>query len=77
MGLSFILTSPFLVVESSAVTDDPIDLDITDPAFIEFINEIKQMNYYDIKAEDINPNIAEEVEEIPPLTEDVPPVETP
>lgn len=47
VGVNFVLVSPYLFVESSAVTDDPVDLDIADEEFQALINKIKGMKYYD------------------------------
>lgn len=43
---SFSLYSPYLNVNSSAVTDDPVNLDIGNKQFLEFINKIKSMKFY-------------------------------
>jgi Tfp pilus assembly protein PilO len=52
--------SPYMYVQSIAVTDDPITLDITSPAFVEFMNSVKDYKYYEF----LNPDIVttEEVE---------------
>ena len=47
IAVNFVLISPYLYVESSAVTDGPIDLDIADEDFQILINKIKGMKYYD------------------------------
>lgn len=47
IGVSFVLESPYLFVESNAITDDPVDLDISDPEFLNLINKIKSLKYYD------------------------------
>ncbi|MFC1756296.1 type 4a pilus biogenesis protein PilO [Patescibacteria group bacterium] len=47
VSVNFVLVSPYLFVESSAVTDDPVDLDIADEEFQTLINKIKGMKYYD------------------------------
>ncbi len=44
---TFTLVAPYLYVETTAVTDDPLDLDITSPDFISLINKIKGLRYYD------------------------------
>ena len=41
------LISPFLFVESKAVTEDPITLDIKNPDFIAFINRLKEFRVYE------------------------------
>jgi len=58
---SFSLSSPYLFVQSTAVTDEPIALDISSDSFIDFINKVKSLRYYDF----LNPEIAlvEETEE--------------
>jgi Tfp pilus assembly protein PilO len=53
LNASFSLDSPYLFVKSTAVTDEPIDLDIASQKFIDFINMIKELKYYEF----INPNI--------------------
>lgn len=53
--------SPYMYVQSVAVTDDPIKLDILNPKFVEFINSIKEYKYYDFLNQQI---VAEEVESI-------------
>jgi Tfp pilus assembly protein PilO len=62
LGINFVLVSPYIYVESTAVTDDPIDLDISDPQFVDLINKIKAMKYYDPNAVDQSVP----VEEAPP-----------
>lgn len=54
------IDSPYMYVQSVAVTDDPVTLDITSPAFVTFINSVKDYKYYEF----LNPDIvnAEEVE---------------
>jgi Tfp pilus assembly protein PilO len=47
LGVTFVLMSPYLYVESEAVIDEPIDLDISNPDFISLINKIKNLRYYD------------------------------
>lgn len=50
--------SPYMYVQSVAVTDDPVTLDVTSPGFVSFMNGIKDYKYYDF----LNPDIeAEEV----------------
>jgi len=50
---SFSLDSPYLLVQSNAVTDEAIELDISSQKFIDFINMIKGLKYYEF----LNPNI--------------------
>ncbi|MBW6441757.1 type 4a pilus biogenesis protein PilO [Patescibacteria group bacterium] len=60
LSSTFSMDSPYLFVQSAAVTDDPINLDITSSEFIDFMEMLKGLDYYDF----INPNI-EAVEEEP------------
>lgn len=72
-GLNFniVLVSPYLFVDSSAVTDDMVDLDITSGEFLAFINKLKSLKYYD--PEEL-PQIEEVVETTP--EEELPSEET-
>jgi Tfp pilus assembly protein PilO len=47
ISITFILTAPYLSVQSSAVTDEAINLDITTSEFTNFINKIKGFRYFD------------------------------
>lgn len=53
LGGSFSIVSPFLLVQSTAVTDEPVDLDISSQSFVDFINMIKGLKFYEF----LNPNI--------------------
>ncbi|KKS31797.1 hypothetical protein A2380_01780 [candidate division WWE3 bacterium RIFOXYB1_FULL_43_24] len=66
------IDSPYMYVQSIAVTDDPITLDITSPDFVAFMNSVKDYKYYEF----LNPDIVnnEEVEE---TEESVVPAEVP
>jgi len=83
LATSFNLTSPYLAVESNAVTDTPIDLDITSPEFVEFMAKLKALNIYEPRVDasiEIVETTIEEGEENPfaqPTTteEVVPPTE--
>jgi len=55
---SFSLDSPYLFVESSAVTDEPIGIDIKSPDFVNFMDMLKGLDYYDF----VNRNIQAEEE---------------
>jgi Tfp pilus assembly protein PilO len=57
LDVSFSLVSPYLKVESSAVTDDPVTLSLSDANFVQFINTIRELKYYDISAENINNDV--------------------
>lgn len=64
---SLVLSSPYFFVQSDAVTDDPIDLELDDAEFIDLINKIKDLTYYDISIEDIqNIEVVEESEDTAP-----------
>ncbi|OGC68702.1 hypothetical protein A2415_01985 [candidate division WWE3 bacterium RIFOXYC1_FULL_39_7] len=47
LSLNFALYAPYLMVQSTAVTDDPVTLDITSTQFVDFINRVKSLKYYD------------------------------
>jgi hypothetical protein len=51
--MNFSILSPFLYVKSTAVTDDPVELDITDPRFTEFVNTLKPLKYYEFLNKEI------------------------
>lgn len=53
-GISMVLRSPYMYVESSAVTDDPLTLDITDTEFLNLIAKIKNFKVYNISESEIN-----------------------
>ena len=59
LSFTFILSAPFMKVQSSAVTDEPINLDITSGDFVSFINKVKGLRYFE-KSGDIK-NIGVEV----------------
>ena len=66
LNVSLSLFSPHIKVESSAVTDDPVNLTLSDAKFVSLINKIKDLRYYDISVEDIDDTVivnAIEVEE--------------
>ncbi|RJR27392.1 hypothetical protein C4561_02470 [candidate division WWE3 bacterium] len=55
LSLNFSVYSPYLMVQSSAITDDPVTLDIASDNFISFINRVKNLRYYDYSnIEDVN-----------------------
>src|SRR4030066_1554751 len=58
-AITLVLHSPYLYVESTAVTDDPVDLDITSTDFINLINKIKSFRYYDPNEINVNVEIIE------------------
>lgn len=65
---NFSLDSPYLFVQSAAVTDDPINIDITNSNFSSFMDMLKELDYYDfvnqnIEAEETNPEEEEEERE--------------
>lgn len=47
LTISAVLKSPYQNVNSQAVTDDPIKLDINSTAFAKFITKVKSLTYYD------------------------------
>lgn len=54
LAVNYSISSPYLFVQSSAVTDDPVEIDIASQKFIDFVNRIKGFDYYEFK----NPNIS-------------------
>lgn len=68
---SFSIEAPYMSVESSAVTDEPLQLNIADPAFVDFINMLKGLTFYefDITA---TPPVVEEALETGPVEEETP-----
>jgi Tfp pilus assembly protein PilO len=72
LGMSFLIYSPYLQVNSAATTDDPIQIDITDPAFVSILNYIKEFTFY----ENMPPSAEISAEE-KPIEEIEAPVEEP
>ncbi len=50
---SYVLDSPYLFVQANAVTDESVNLDVTNQKFIDFINKIKTLQYYEFKNQQI------------------------
>lgn len=71
LSSNFSLNSPYLFVQSTAVTDDPVNIDVTGAEFISFMDVLRGLDYYDF----INPNIEAPVEE--PVETPAEPVEEP
>lgn len=62
LNMNLVLRSPYLFVNSEAVTDDPIDLDVTNQSFLNFVSKIQNLKYY-------NPNelpVIENIQETQP-----------
>lgn len=53
MSINLNVISPFLYVKSTAVTDEPVSLDITDPKFTEFISKLKSLRFYEFLNKEI------------------------
>ena len=62
LGASFNIDSPYMYVESTAVTDDAITLDITSDEFLNFMSIIKNLDFYEFS--DTVPQIVEEATEV-------------
>jgi hypothetical protein len=66
-NVTFILRSPYLSVESSAVTDEPVNVDVADPEFTAVLDVIKQLRFYDISVDtqylEVEESTPEEIEE--------------
>ena len=58
-GVTFQLTSPYLKLELDAVTDESIQLDISDPKFKKVLAKLEDLNYYEIDPEDYITDIEE------------------
>jgi len=73
LSFSIILTSPYLYVQSNAVTDDPVDLDINNKEFLDTISKVKKYKFYKPTLEEISkflsqPKVEESTESAePPL----------
>lgn len=72
LNLNIVVRSPYLFVSSSAATDEAININISDPKFLSFIESIKKMRYYDPnylpevevkKDEEVEKEIAEETQQ--------------
>lgn len=79
---NFSLDSPYLFVQSSAVTDEPINIDVTSKEFLDFMAMLKELDYYDfinknIQAEEEKPEETEEAAEPVQGTEEATNTETP
>ncbi|MBI2414480.1 type 4a pilus biogenesis protein PilO [candidate division WWE3 bacterium] len=65
---TFILRVPYLKVESMAQTDAPVTLDISSPDFINALNKVKALKFYDIKVDSkflqVKPSDKEAVEDV-------------
>lgn len=53
MSINYSILSPFLFVQSTAVTDEPVDLDVTTQGFVDFMNKLKSLRYYEFLNKDI------------------------
>ena len=61
LAMQVSLASPYLTVDSKAVTDEPITIDIADQAFIAFVDELKKLRYYELK---VDSNVSENAKEV-------------
>jgi Tfp pilus assembly protein PilO len=64
LSVNLSVVSPYLYVQSTAQTDVPVELDITNPAFLEQVNKIKGFRFYEFLNKDIK--VIEEVNESTP-----------
>lgn len=53
LDISLVLTAPYLSVDSSASTDEPLALDIRDEYFISLVDRIKNLRFYEIGVENL------------------------
>lgn len=84
LSANFSIESPYLFVQSNAVTDEPISLDVSAQEFVDFINMIKSLRYYEFldigvqAVEETTEEVAteetavEETVQETPLTEETP-----
>ncbi|MFA6981665.1 MAG: type 4a pilus biogenesis protein PilO [Patescibacteria group bacterium] len=63
LDVNFTLNSPYLFVQSSAVTDESITLDMTSPDFVALLNKVKALRIYKVTPEDISELVVEETTE--------------
>ncbi|MEZ6255290.1 MAG: type 4a pilus biogenesis protein PilO [Patescibacteria group bacterium] len=49
---TFTLSSQYLVVDSQAVTDSPIEVDVTDASFVTFMDKLKGLKFYEPTVDD-------------------------
>lgn len=47
LNFNLSLVSPYLYVNSSAVVDEPVGLDVSSGDFVDLVNRVKEMKYYD------------------------------
>lgn len=63
------LSSPYLYVQSNAVTDDVVALDIGDKPFLDLMNKLKSLRFYKISIEDVKAELVESAKETSPSAE--------
>jgi len=63
LNISFSLKSPYMKVESQAVTDDPVNLVLSDKEFVATINKIKGLKFYNISLEGVKEEFLKETPE--------------
>ncbi|OGC57799.1 hypothetical protein A3H26_00765 [candidate division WWE3 bacterium RIFCSPLOWO2_12_FULL_36_10] len=71
LDVVFVLESPYQFVNSTAVTDDPVNIDITKDDFVTIINKVKGLKYYNISIENISQQ-AQKAAEVKESTESTP-----
>jgi Tfp pilus assembly protein PilO len=71
LTISLTLKSPYLFIQSEAVTDDALRLDITDPAFLAMIDKVKELRFYHITLDSIDFELPQPVEEEPEEEEEI------
>lgn len=62
-NITFILRSPYLSVDSQAVTDEPINIDIGDPEFLSVMDKLRAMKFYGTTINDVYVNVEESTPE--------------
>lgn len=63
LSMNLTIVSPYLYVQSTAAVDVPVDLDITNHAFLQSMDRLKTLRYYEFLNKDIK--VIEEEEEAP------------
>jgi hypothetical protein len=77
LNISFSLKSPYMKIESKAVTDEAINLSLSDKQFVDTINKIKALKFYNISVEGVKEEFVNQTPETSQSTSSVTPTPTP
>lgn len=73
---TFVLRAPYLKVAPQAITDAPITIDVSNPDFINILNKVKSLRYYDISVDsrflEVHESAPQDVENIEVANESTP-----